>query len=256
MNSNKSYKRKRSNSSYKKGQKKYKSYPLSKKREKLIGDATFQKGLIVSNRQMVQLKYVDTTTMELSILSGTSFSVANRYNLNGLYDFNQALGSTAIPGFLEWGGFYGTYRVKGVKIDCEIMSETGGANCGIVMHAQPPDSTFSLNSWLKIREIEGNKYTRKAIIGITDGAAKAKMSMYIDLAELSGNRLAYETDTSYTGPTTSYIGTGANPIKVPLFQIAAYKMDGTNAASTFNACTMDLSFKLYCEFYNRVDSYT
>jgi hypothetical protein len=259
MNANKSSKRKRSSSTYKKkSQKKYKGYPLSKKRENFIGAVTLQKGLIVSDRQMIQLKYVDTNTMELGIAGGSAISQVNTYNLNGLFDVNTSLASTAVPGFKEWGAFYRHYRVKGVKITCDVLSETPGAAIGIIMHAQPANAIVPLfTNWLAIREFESNSNTRQTTISSYDGgAAKSYLEMYVDLSALHGNKLSYETDSVFVGDFPSIGLSGSNPTSIPKLYIIAYKMDGSPAAVGFNAAVLDLKFKFYVECYDRIDLVT
>jgi hypothetical protein len=255
MNERKSYKRKSSAKSSKRPQKKYKGYPLSKKRENFIGTATFQKGLIVSDRQMVTMSYVDTTTQELSILLGSAISQTNIYNLNGLYDVNQAIASTSMPGFREWGLFYRHYRVKGVKISCDVLSETNSAAIGVIMHAQPPNAAVPLfTNWLAIREFEANHWTKQCTISSFDGgAAKSHLEMYVDLGTLHGNKLSYETDSVFVGDFPSPGLSGSNPTSIPLLYIVAYKMDGQAATANFNAAVLDLRFKFYVECYDRID---
>lgn len=250
-------KRKRTNSYGKKPYKKSntKKYGYKEKNEDyLFGKATLQKQLIIDDRQLVTLKYVDTSTMLMSIPIASALSQINTYSLNGLYDVNTALASTAIPGFIEWGTFYRHYRVRAVKITCLAVAENAGANCGIIMHAQAPDANVPLfSSWTSIREMESNPYTRNAIVGNTNMNVTQKMSMYIDLGKLNGNRLNYETDTDFAGNMQTVVSSGTNPARQPVLKIIAFKTDGALAGAAFNAAVIDLQIKFYTELYDRLD---
>jgi len=255
MNERKTYKRKRSYSKGKRPQKRYKSYPTTKKKEDLLGKATFQKQLIIDDRQMIKLRYVDTSSMVLTIPTGGSVSNTNQYALNGLYDVNAAYASTSVPGFSEWGTFYRHYRVKAAYIECTVLSNNVNAACGVLMHAQPSDAAVTIfNNYVTIREFESNPYTKKVHIGSLDGgAARQTMSMYVDLKKLNGNQLQWETNPNTQSNFTTTISTGANPQAISNLYVLAYALDGLAAGSAYSPAVLDLSITFYVECSNRLD---
>ena len=200
MNSNgkNTYKRKRSESSSSKN-KRYQKKRYNKSRESNGALFAKQNQLVIADKQFIKLKYVDVTTPVLSIPLAGAVSSPNIYALNGLFDVNGSIASTAIAGFTEWGQFYTKYRVKACKIDCDLLTETASANIGFLFHVQPAAAappTFT--SWQAIREFQGNPYTTSGVLGITEGQSRARISKYVDCSKLQGGK-EYDIDENYVG---------------------------------------------------------
>lgn len=244
-------KRKRTNSYSKKNyNKKQKNTKWTdKKREALSGDYVNQKTLIVADKQLIHLRYIDNDTPQMIIPAAAAFSQINEYNLNGLFDVNQAIGSSATPGFAEWGVFYKYYRVRCASVEVEVLPNTSTANCILLIHAQPANvSPPVFTTWSTIKEFMGNPYTKSCSVGPLGSGQAKKLKMFIPVERMYGDALNYATDDSYRG-----VFNVSNPIAMAKLYVVLLTMNGAASIATTTFATIDLKINFWAECFGRED---
>lgn len=157
--------------------------------------SVIQRGLIVAERQIVRLRYVETTSYVLgSVASSYAY---NTYKLNSAYDFNSALGSTVITGFSEWSNFYSVYRVLSVRFHVDFVNINTTTPASVICGIYSSAGTAPFTSWSNIYELLGNKHCVTEMISMPGGIDRTRLSQKIDLPQLAGDARKYLADDSY-----------------------------------------------------------
>lgn len=163
-----------------------------------------------------------------------------RFTPNGAYDIDPTLGSTALPGFIEWTSFYGFYRVLGVGYKVMAVSLESSKPCSIYtcMLNSDPGTTLSAI-------IQGNALTKVQVLGINSGEGKTTLSGYAKVSSILGSKTSLTAD-SYRAVTT------ANPADVVWIGIGASTLDGGNFAS---GIALRILLTIDIEFYDRIQNF-
>jgi len=196
---------------------------------------------LVPDKMRVKLRYTESTTPSLGT---TSVSYAfQQYNMNGAYDFNNAAGSTTIPGFNEWSNFYYTNKVYAAKWFIQFINlGTSPLICG-VYHS----STSWTASWANLMQYIGNPHNRAVTISPTGGLDRATLKFYDKWTSVYGNKKEYIADSIFNGTYSSNpSGTGGT--------IYGYVYALTAADTNFSVngqCNLRAYCDLYMEFFDR-----
>lgn len=167
----------------------------------------------VPQSKLVKLKYIDVDSPAFTA-GATSFVISNSYRLNGAFDVNSAIASTAMPGFIEWSTFYRFYRVMSAKVTMTVSSQIASAQY-MFMWMTPTYATNALPvtfsaSWPDTKQLEAQRNCKVKLLNSESSANSMKtISMYRTMKHLQADMTAV-ADSSWvglTGPT----GTGSNP---------------------------------------------
>lgn len=213
----------------------------------LFGSPTPQRHLIVSDRQYVKVRYVEPTSPTIAIGIGTNFAVGFlSFNLNGLYDVNDAVASTSVPGMAEWGAFYRFYRVWGAMVKITVVNGSTTEAGEIVTIAYPPAANLvNPASWLQVKELLGNTLSRSIIVGPSTGEGVHTRKAYYSMPKMFGNKIAYEADGNFEGAINT-----TNPNNVAKYRVYAITPGGSLAVANI-PLAMELTFTFYVELFGR-----
>jgi len=150
---------------------------------------------IMPPRIMTKLKYL--VARNLQNAAGLTASI--QLNANGVYDVDPSLGSTAVPGFVEFVAFYRRFRVLRVKSVCTFINNEGFP---LVINLGFEPAFFAANAKLQTYyEMHGQ---RTQLIPRTQTARGVTLSMTRDALSVVGDPIC-QTELNYSGTS------GANP---------------------------------------------
>jgi len=178
----------------------------------------------------VTMKYIP-----LGGLNNVGLLAASRqFIANGLYDVDPALGSTAVPGFVEWMSIYQRYRVKKVKAVVDFINLDTSP---VVVNLGFDQQFFAANG-KTIGFLAGPHQVTRLIAAL--GGNPVRLSMKRDLQQLLGD-VSLLSEDNYAGLV------GANPV-LPLYVSVAISADGTGVA-LINGVFMRMTIEFETEFY-------
>jgi len=120
---------------------------------------------------------------------------------NGMYDVDPSVGSTAMPGFVEWMALYNTYQVISTRVN--VAATNLSATTPYELEFLFLQGTVAAGSLLPT--YYGNTQSETKMISIAGGQDRAYFQKTINMAEIVG------ADT-YWGEVGNYTGTaGTNP---------------------------------------------
>jgi len=143
-------------------------------------------------------------------------SASKSYYINGMYDVDPAVGSTAIPGFTSWTQLYGSYRVETTRFKLQLASQE--AFPVGVFDLFRPDPAYSSANSIPVT-IAGNRTSEFTTLSQAGGMDRTKINRTIAPKALLGDDSTYEgsivnfTGTSLTNPSSQMIfGVCVTPI--------------------------------------------
>lgn len=130
----------------------------SKKQDKMV--IFDEPGRFSSDNLICVLKFVDQTTSRTHASSVT----ANYSYRSSAYDPDPALGTGAIPGFVELANLYENYRVLSMRAKITVMNQDTNS---FILGAWPSNSFNPLNSLLSsdVQEFSGNPGGVQCMLG-------------------------------------------------------------------------------------------
>lgn len=191
---------------------------------------TKQRGLIVADKQIVHLKYVDN----LNITSLFPLNQRN-YNINSLFDPDRTGVGTRPVGFVPWLTFYNRYRV--FACSAKIMVTSNDANNGVVACMVVNNDA---PAYLTLQEVLSNPRTISRPMQ-RDGAV-VTMRRHYNLPRVMGR-----TSVQYKTADSTQALTTASPSELCVLSAVFATMDGVNPADV-NMC-IELTF--HAELFDR-----
>lgn len=199
---------------------------------------SFEKSLVISDRQIIRLKYVDGRTLTTA---GPAI-VQYNYNLNSLFDPDQSGVGSQPAGFDQWSAFYNRYRVYSVfyKVNFVTHANTGS---GMVLAVIP---TNGVTAYTTLAQVLENPRAKSSVAQISGHIAKVKGKAWLPSingrtnATYRGSDLTAALTTASPGEviTLSVVGASIDQVTVPNFDILVeiwYK------AEMFDKITLDIS---------------
>lgn len=240
---------------YRRKQRKYKKRTARQLASKGIfkaGTTTLQKELIVADRSVVKLRYLNVDNPQIPANALLPYSTITLI-ANGLWDVSPLVASSAIPGFSEWGNFYESYRAISIHIKATFVNNLNFPQyCFIYV---PGRSAPTPVSWTDFRQTKGNQYCKMALMQATGNNGTTRtLSMFVPFADLIGNKQLYRSNLNYEGQTAGGVASGNNP-GIPINLICGIlSLNGSGTVT--NPTTMDLQLTWNVEFYNRLPAFS
>lgn len=205
-----------------------------------------QKELIIADRSIVKLRYisVDDPTLNPSAVLPYTFK---EWRLNGLYDIDPALASSAITGFTPWGVFYQNYRAIRAYIKVTVINPYA-TPIYFIMAVFNPNDILPIN-WSEWMQTRAQQYSKIAVLEGNNARSSRTITMSVPFADILGNRREYTSDTSFSGTTATSISGGANPGNIFPLYIVALNFDGASALPTQIPYRMEITYSV--EFFTR-----
>jgi len=197
--------------------------------------ADLSRFFILPNNLRNKMRYVVGANLTKLLSSNASLG----FVVNGLYDVDQRIASTAVPGFVELMSLYQNYRVDSCKVTCLVMNKE--AFPVIVCSCFTGISHYATNNFTS--NFYGNKFSKntQAVSGV-GGMDRCKIVNSVNMADLFGS-------TAYWGDLQSFIGTGAtNPGTALDWQIGVAGASGE--ILTTAGVDVWIEFEFICEFSN------
>jgi len=189
-------------------------------------------GRFTPDRQIVSLRYNDTTTAR-------SHALSNALNWNyrsSAFDPDSAFGSGAIPGFTELANLYERYLVHRMCLRIEFGNQD---TTNYMLGIWPSNVGQNVNSLVAsdIIEYAANPNGKYMMIPILQ-AGDARTTCTAVGTRLLGRQ--FMSDLDFTG------GTGGNPTTMFYINIGVFRADGSNMAF---AITVKASIMFRVEFF-------
>jgi len=126
--------------------------------------------------------------------------------MNGLFDVDPRVGSTAIPGFTELMALYQNYRVDNCQITADVVNnETFAVE---VAHGASANVPFTTNNFSSA--FFGNKRFKKLILSAAGGMDRGRCQDAFSMPEQMGT-------SAYWGDLANFVGTSASNPGTALF---------------------------------------
>jgi hypothetical protein len=185
----------------------------SKRRRRSKNYTTGQLKNVISDRQLVKMRYCDTVTINPGI-GGTP--ATHIFSANGIYDPDiTAIGHQPI-GFDQWMNFYDHYTVVGAKINVNFTNHNTGDSyvCGVHLD----DDVTVIGNANSLREQKSN-YTYLNRAG--ESSSMRQLSQKCSVKKYLGKSNLVDSDECKG--TTS-----ANPAEQVYFHVWCAPLDGTS----------------------------
>lgn len=164
-------------------------------------------------RMCVTMKYIPATNLNNAALTAAS----RQFQVNGLFDMDPALASTAIAGFVEWMAIYQRYRVRSVKMTADFINlDTSPVVVGLGFDQQ----FFAANAKNVLAYLQNANQTSRLISAI--GGNPVRLEIERDLQHLLGDASLLSED--------QYAGTSAANPALPLYGSISAMAGGTGVA--------------------------
>jgi hypothetical protein len=154
-------------------------------------------GRICPSRTIVKLRYMDTTASRT--MSSTTGNWAYR---SSAFDPDPALGTGAIPGYVEMANLYAEYLVRSMQISVQIMNHETNSVIVSVWPSPNQNSTNSL-SYSDILEYGSNVFGVTKVVPQSGNGTIPKIVSFVSGVELIGRQ--FLTDITYAS------GSSTNP---------------------------------------------
>lgn len=208
----------------------------------------YTKELICADRCVVPLRYIsiDEYALPAQPLLPLSTSL---YNLNGLFDISPTLGSTDIPGFTAWSGFYSSYRAISANIRCTFFNTSNFVQYAMLVVL--PNTSGAPTTWQGWMEQRGNQYSRFTTLEPVGSNVSKTIRMKVPFSDLIGNAYLYKSNLNYEGRTVGNIAGGANPGLIQ--QLYLVTLSFTPAGLLANSTPYNMTIDYEVEYYNRIN---
>lgn len=167
------------------------------------------KGLIVSDRAIVHLRYSDTRVWPTGAIFGT-----NVYRINSMFDPGGSLSTRQPTGFDTWESFYNRYRVFAVSYKVMVVSSQG-TDIGMLAVVTPSNSLYVPVS---LAEAQQQRHSRSR--NIQRGSNVVTIRGKVNLPRLTGR-----TPSAYHGSDQTMAVTTQDPSEICGLTITVGSMD-------------------------------
>lgn len=242
------------------GSKSYRKKRTSRRRHKKTSLHTMMrsKDLICADMYFTKLRYIDTDSPYVNLWSGypyyggmLTYGAYAAYTLNGLYDANILVSSTAVPGFSQITPLYSAYRVLSATITCTYFNTSTVYNMTAFMWAYtqvtavaPPSLSITP---AEVRQLEGNKFVKQCELDSSGaGNASRTMKMRVNFPSL------YDSPSYQYDITTAGTATTNPPFKIYLINGAVSGNLGAFSANIYCNCKTTIEYN--CVFFNRANT--
>jgi len=135
--------------------------------------------------------------VQLNVINNAGAAKAsNTFYVNGLYDVDPLLASTAIPGFSEMMDLYQNYRVIGGEVKARVTNNEAfpvGVACGFVPNPGVGSNQFAVQDF-------GNKWTDMRVLSAKGGQDRCTFIEKFNCENLFGS-------SAYSGDVGNFLGT-------------------------------------------------
>lgn len=191
-----------------------------------------QRGLVISDRQVVHLKYVDTRNF------APALTFAERqYNLNSCFDPDRTGVGSQPVGWDQWTNFYGRYRVFAASWRYSAAGGTGSAGFMVV----PVPSNFTA-PFVSLQECLESRYAKAQ--SYQNGANVARGRGRISIPKLVGR-----TPSAFRGSDLNSASTSADPAENAILHLCFASMDTISVV----AVNYTLEIWYHVELFDRND---
>jgi len=192
-------------------------------------------GRFCADRTFVKLRWTDQTIIRPFPSGSNSLNWAIR---SSAYDPDPALGTGAIPGFVEMANLYLSYRVHAMTVNLLHVNQDIQ---GVILGVFPSNVGYNVNSLNQadILEYTSNVHSKSVVTGGVNGQNRSSLRVRASGKSLVGPD--YATNLEYTGSTSG------NPSSVYWLNFAATSMNNPFA---FNQ-TFRNSIVYEVEFFER-----
>lgn len=189
------------------------------------------KGIIMPQKLITSLKYHATPLL----FQAASDTASRQFRVNGLYDTDPALASTAISGFAELMAIYRSYRVKRAKLSVEFINlDANPTLCNVGLET----TFFTANT--KNYPYFGGTFQKDRLIAYNLGGAPVKLEIAANLQDIVGDAASL-ADDDYTGTLTT------NPVGLVYGSVA---ISDPRAVAMTNGAYARIEITYGVEFFN------
>lgn len=162
------------------------------------------------------------------------------YRLNSLYDVDTTVGSTATPGFAEWGQFFYNYRIWRTRFHLEVTT-SGGSSGSVTQVSLVPYFSTTLPASTASWAVQPGTVSKMVARSTDGGKNVVSFDRHYDLAKvLRITKRQYQVDMDFTGTVAS------NPTRQVYLAITGLGIGSTTAI----AVTGVLRVAFEVEFFN------
>lgn len=196
--------------------------------------------LVIADRGTIRCRYLNITN---PVLPAGAFPYNyKQFNLNGMWDVDPSILSTAMPGFSEWGFFYQYYRAVSCKITCQ-MTNTNTKPMYFMIWAETPNQPVPI-SWAQLIERSANPHSKITTLEVVGSNTTRTLTMHINFAKLLGDTLDYKADNQWRGGILS-----SNPPSIFNLYVAALNADALGVVT--NGLPYKLQITYYADVFGR-----
>jgi len=168
-------------------------------------------------------------------------SAVYRYQTNGPYDVDPAIGSSSTPGFAELAAMYYYYRPYAYQIFLSMSNgEVFPLSYTLVHTNADPGSVFGTPYTLG----SGNAFGASGVLGAVGSPPTHYRSSKLRVAELVGG-VDPETGDNWHGAS------GANPTDLIYFGLGVQSMTVANVFTATGGVTFNIRIRMWVRFYDR-----
>jgi hypothetical protein len=153
----------------------------------------YAKDLVLRGMPMPRRITTPLTFNKQVLMNNVGFAYTNvRFNASNAYDVDPVLGSTSVPFFTEFGGFYRRYRVHKMTCIADFLSNdtTGGTVCVCPVNADPT-ANVSPQQYLS------NPLARRQMIASAAGGAPKRV-VCVASPQMFGGSSDTKSDDTYS----------------------------------------------------------
>jgi len=168
-------------------------------------------------------------------------SAAYRYQTNGTYDVDPAIGSSSTPGFAELATLYYYYRPYAYQVFLSMSNgEVFPLSYTLVHTNADPGSSFGTAYTLG----SGNAFGASGVLGTAGSPPTHYRSRKIRVAELVGG-VDPETGDNWHGASA------ANPTDLIYFGLGVQSLTVANVFTANGGVTFNVRIRMWVRFYDR-----
>jgi len=191
---------------------------------------------IVADRSYFCLKYTQIGAQTIAA-GGQTTSI--RLRPTAAFDIDPLLGGTAMPGFIEWSGFYSSYRVTWSKMTLRVTPTATSTPVLICLLPMNQD-LGGTPSAATIVSLPDQPYAKSKLLGIA-GSPTITLSSEMSTEKIFGSKMVYVDDNFAslvtTVPTNNWFWNISSLTSVP--------------AASSQTFFIEFALNVGCEFYDR-----
>jgi hypothetical protein len=191
---------------------------------------------IVADRSYFKLKYTQIGAQAVAVGAQSTYL---RFRPTAAFDIDPLLGGTAMPGFIEWTGFYSSYRVTWSRMTLRVTPTATSTPLLICLLPMNID-LGGTPSAATIVSLPDQPYAKSKLLGIA-GSPTITLSSEMSTEKIYGSKMVYVDDNFASLVTTV-------PNNNWFWSISSLTSVAAVATQTF---FIEYSLDVGCEFYDR-----